>query len=60
MKLKKAIENILLKYMPKEEKNFNEASEMARKHSIDIDDTDHIWFSLFKIENSLKKGVFDD
>ena len=47
MKLKKAIENILVMYMPEEKRHFEESSEMAIEHNIDIGESDHIYFSFF-------------
>ena len=60
MKLKKAIENVLVMYMPEEKSHFEESSEMAIEHNIDIGPSDHIYFSFYRLKIGLEKGEFDD
>ena len=60
MKLKKAIENILVMYMPEEKRNFEESSAMAIEHNIDIGEGDHIYFSFYRLKIGLEKGEFND
>ena len=60
MKLKKAIENILVMYMPEEKRHFEESSTMAIEHNIDIGPSDHIYFSFYRLKIGLEKGEFND
>ena len=60
MKLKQAIENILVTYMPEEKRHFEESSAMAVEDNIDIGESDHIYFSFYRLRIGLKRGEFDD
>ena len=59
MELKRAIHKVLTKYMPEVEKHFNDCEEMARRHSIDMEEVDHIFFAFLEIEKALEEGKFD-
>ena len=60
MKLKKAIENLLIMYMPEEKRHFEESSKMAIDHNIDVGENDHIYFSFYRLKIGLERGEFDD
>ena len=59
MELKEAVQNILIKYMPEQKRHFKEACEMALKHNVDIYESNHIYFSLYRLDKALERGEFN-
>ena len=43
-----------------EKRHYEESSEMAIEHNIDIGESDHIYFSFYRLKAGLERGEFDD